>query len=213
MSAYLRERLEQAGPRALSTTELLSLFFPGRPLSPGDLEHLGTFLEQDPSLLQNNWAEVSIQCHLTPARCAQMQALFELARRFQSPPPEKYRIKTPEDAARLVMPDMAYLDHEELRILVLNTRLQVVENRVLYQGTVNSSVLRSAEIFRLAVTRNCPNVIVCHNHPSGDSSPSPEDIQVTEQLVAASRILDIDLIDHLVIGCHRFVSLKERMRW
>src|SRR5437762_12727488 len=82
-----------------------------------------------------------------------------------------------------------------------------------YQGTVNSSVLRAAEIFRPAVIRNCPGVIVCHNHPSGDPTPSPEDIAVTEQLVEAGKVLDIDLLDHLVIGNHRFVSLKERLRW
>ncbi len=82
-----------------------------------------------------------------------------------------------------------------------------------YQGTVNSSVLRAAEIYRPAIIRNCPAVIICHNHPSGDPTPSPEDITVTEQLVAAGQHLDIELVDHLVIGNQRFVSLKERLRW
>jgi DNA repair protein RadC len=80
-------------------------------------------------------------------------------------------------------------------------------------GTVNSSVLPAAEIFRSAVIRNCADVIVCHNHPSGDPTLSPEDLAVTEQLVEAGKVLDIELLDHLVIGNQRFVSLKERLRW
>src|SRR3989442_1375419 len=109
--------------------------------------------------------------------------------------------------------EMTYLDHEQMRILILDTKNQVIDNISRYQGTVNSSVLRAAEIFRPAIIRNCPGVIVCHNHPSGDPTPSPEDIAVTEQLVEAGKVLDIDLLDHLVIGNHRFVSLKERLRW
>ena len=100
-----------------------------------------------------------------------------------------------------------------MRILVLDTKNRVVDNISRYQGTVNSSVLRAAEIYRPAVIRNCPAVLICHNHPSGDPTPSPEDIQVTEQLVEAGRYLDIELLDHLVIGNHRFVSLKERLKW
>jgi DNA repair protein RadC len=100
-----------------------------------------------------------------------------------------------------------------MRILVLDTKNRVVENISRYQGTVNSSVLRAAEIYRPAIIRNCPAVIICHNHPSGDPTPSPEDISVTQQLVAAGQHLDIELVDHLVIGNQRFVSLKERLRW
>ena len=111
------------------------------------------------------------------------------------------------------MSEMMYLDHEQMRILVLDTKNQVMENISRYQGTVNSSVLRAAEVFRQAVIRNCPAVIVCHNHPSGDPTPSPEDIAVTEQLVSAGKHLDIELVDHIVIGNNRFVSLKERLRW
>ena len=95
-----------------------------------------------------------------------------------------------------------------MRILVLDTKNRVVENISRYQGTVNSSVLRAAEVYRPAVIRNCPAIIICHNHP-----PSPEDIAVTQQLVAAGQHLDIELVDHLVIGNQRFVSLKERLRW
>src|ERR671938_106348 len=100
-----------------------------------------------------------------------------------------------------------------MRILVLDTKNQVVDNINRYRGTVNSSVLRAAEIFRPAITRNCPGVLICHNHPSGDPTPSPEDIAVTEQLVKAAELLDIDLLDHIIIGNPRYASLKERMQW
>src|SRR5947209_13186667 len=111
------------------------------------------------------------------------------------------------------MPDMAFLDHEELRVLVLDTKNGVVANLLLYQGTVNSSTIRTAEIFRPAVTRKCPGIIVCHNHPSGSVEPSPEDLEVTKLWVEAATLLEIDLVDHLIIGAHRYLSLKEHLLW
>jgi DNA repair protein RadC len=125
----------------------------------------------------------------------------------------RYKISTPADAANLVMLDMAYLDTEQMRILLLDTKSQLVEKINSYQGTANSAVLRTAEIFRPAVIRNCPGLILCHNHPSGDPTPSREDIETTKQLVEAGRILDIELVDHIIIGHQRFVSLKEHLRW
>src|SRR6266700_2887195 len=109
--------------------------------------------------------------------------------------------------------DLAYLDTEQMRILLLDAKSQLVEKVSLYQGTANSSVLRAAEVFRPAILRNCPGLILCHNHPSGDPTPSPEDIEATLQLVEAGRILDIELVDHIIIGHQRFVSLKEHLRW
>ena len=109
---------------------------------------------------------------------------------------------------------MEFLDHEEMRILLLDAKNQVVGNLLLYQGTVNSSVLRAAEIFRPAVIRKCPNVLLCHNHPSGDPTPSEEDLEATRHIVDAGKILDVDVVDHLIIGKnHSFVSLREKMPW
>ena len=148
------------------------------------------------------------------AKSAQVKAALELGRRLASAQVDtRYRISTPADAANLVMLDMAYLDSEQMRILLLDSKSQLVEKVNLYQGTANSSVLRAAEIFRPAIIRNCPGLILCHNHPSGDPTPSPEDIEATKHLVAAGRILDIELVDHIIIGHQRFVSLKEHLRW
>jgi DNA repair protein RadC len=106
--------------------------------------------------------------------------------------------------------EMAYLQQEQLRVICLDTKNFVVHQQMIYQGTVNSSVVRTSEVFRPAVTRNCPSIVVVHNHPSGDPTPSPEDVRTTEQLRKAGEHLDIELLDHLVIGQGRFVSLKER---
>ena len=148
------------------------------------------------------------------AKSAQVKAALELGRRLASAQVDtRYRISTPADAANLVMLDMAYLDSEQMRILLLDSKSQLVEKVNLYQGTANSSVLRAAEIFRPAIIRNCPGLILCHNHPSGDPTPSPEDIEATKHLVAAGRILDIELVDHIIIGHQRFVSLKGHLKW
>ncbi len=111
------------------------------------------------------------------------------------------------------MVEMASLDHEQLRILLLDGKNQVMGNVLRYQGTVNSSVLRVAEVFRPAITTNCPGIIVCHNHPSGDPTPSEDDIHATRQLVEAGAILDIELVDHLIIGAGRYASLKAQLQW
>ena len=101
------------------------------------------------------------------------------------------------------MPSTIYLHH-------VNTRNQVLSISPVYRGSVSSAFVRSSELFREAVRQNCPAIIVVHNHPSGDPTPSPEDVQFTEQLVEAGKLLNIEVLDHLIIGQQRFVSLKER---
>jgi DNA repair protein RadC len=83
----------------------------------------------------------------------------------------------------------------------------------MYKGTMNASVLRIAELLHPAILRKCPNIILCHNHPSTDPSPSSEDKEITQQMVAAAKLLDIDVLDHLIIGGSRYISLKEQLRW
>lgn len=100
-----------------------------------------------------------------------------------------------------------------MRVLTLDSKNKVVENISLYRGTVNSSVLRIAEIFRPAILRNCPSILVCHNHPSGDPAPSPDDIETTRQMIQASKVLEIEVVDHLIIGNHKYVSLREELHW
>jgi len=119
-------------------------------------------------------------------------------------------IREPKDVAHLLQTEMALLDQEQLRVLVLNTKNQVLAIPTISSGTVNQSQVRPAEVFRPAIRANAPSIIIVHNHPSGDPTPSKEDVSVTRDLVSAGRLLDVDVLDHIVIGMGRFVSLKDR---
>ena len=105
---------------------------------------------------------------------------------------------------------MAFLPQESLRVLRLSTRNQVMGIHEAYKGNVNSAIVRAAEVFRDAVRENCLSIIIVHNHPSGDPTPSSDDVQVTKQMVEAGRLLDIEVLDHVVVAQGGYVSLKER---
>ncbi|HLX56650.1 MAG TPA: DNA repair protein RadC [Ktedonobacteraceae bacterium] len=212
-----RERLQHFGPQALSMAELLAIIL--RTGTKGDnvLELANKLLSKYgglPGLVRADFRELCAEYGMGEAKSAQVKAALELGRRLASVQVDtRYRISTPAEAANLVMLEMAYLGTEQMCILLLDAKSQLVEKASLYQGTANSTALRAAEVFRPAVIRNCPGLILCHNHPSGDPTPSKEDIETTRQLVAAGRILDIELVDHIIIGHQRFVSLKEHLRW
>ncbi len=213
----LRERLLVYGSETLLTEELLTLV-----LRTGAGDEKGYELASKllatygglGGLLQAECRELTQVHGLSETRSALLKAVLELGRRLNKPPTEKrYQIVIPADAANLVMPDMAFLEYEQLRVIVLDARNHVIDNIPLYKGTINSSVLRAAEIFRLAIVRKGTAIIICHSHPSGDPSPSSEDLEVSKQLVEAGKVLDVDVLDHLIIGHHAFVSLKETLKW
>ena len=213
----LRTRLVRRGVESLSTTELVSLVLRtnagNESIEPRIHNLLANYSVQE--LLQIDFGVLKEQYKLGEAKAAQLQAMLEVARRLLIPNDEQtFTIRSPADAAALVRPEMEWLDHEEMRVLLLDSKNLVVGNIKLYQGTANSTVLRGAEIFRPAVARKTPNIILCHNHPSGDPEPSQEDIAVTEQLVQAGILLDVNLVDHIIIGKNnRFLSLKDRLHW
>ena len=120
------------------------------------------------------------------------------------------QIKSPTDVAALLMVDMARLDQEELRGICLDTKNRVQHIDTLYRGSLNSSMVRIGEVFKSAIRLNSAAIIVSHNHSSGDPTPSPEDVLVTRQIVDAGHLLDVDVLDHLVIGQGRFGSMRER---
>lgn len=109
-----------------------------------------------------------------------------------------------------MLPRLRHLEQEELHVLLLDTRNRLLDIQCIYRGSLNSSTIRIGEIFRVAIDAAAAAIILAHNHPSGDESPSPEDISVTRQIVQAGKLLGIDLLDHLIIGNGRFTSLKER---
>lgn len=141
-----------------------------------------------------------------------IKAAVEFGRRVLSDhPDEAPTISSPADAASLLLPLLQDREQEYLYVLLLNTRNRLIGHPVeVYHGSLNSSLIRTGEVFREAIRLNAAGIIVAHNHPSSDPSPSPEDVAVTRALIEAGKLLDIDLLDHLVCGHQRFVSLKER---
>lgn len=149
--------------------------------------------------------------YLGRSGAARLKAAFELGKQlFIESDVAKPRIRTPADAANLVMAEMKILEREQLRLILLDTKNRVLEIPTVYMGNLNSTIIRVGELFTFALRANAASMVVVHNHPSGDPSPSPEDIQVTKQMVEAGQLLDIDVVDHIVIGSNRYVSLKER---
>ena len=148
---------------------------------------------------------------MTEARAIRIQAALELGRRMMSITHEpRCRVNTPCDAAELLMPDMMLLEQEHMRLILLDSRHEVISMPTVYKGSLNTAVVRVAEVFKEALRQNAAAIVVSHNHPSGDPSPSPEDIRVTRSFVEAGKLLGVDVIDHVIIGHNRYVSLKER---
>lgn len=140
-----------------------------------------------------------------------IKAALQLGLRLNLPIEERPTINSPSDAAGLVQYEMSLLEKEHLRVILLDTRNHVLDIVQIYEGSVNCSQVRVGEVFKPAVARNAPSIIVVHSHPSGDPTPSPDDVAVTRAIVQAGKLLDVSCLDHLVIGHgSRWVSMKER---
>jgi DNA repair protein RadC len=164
-----------------------------------------------PGIHRASYAEVCEQHGIGPAKAAQIKAAIELGRRLNSiDPEERPTINSPDDAAAFVQYEMSALEQEELWVLLLDSRNRIVYLDKRYRGSLNSSQVRVGEIFNEAVKRNSASIIVIHNHPSGDPTPSTDDIKLTRLIIEAGKLLDIEVLDHLVIGGVRNVSLKKR---
>lgn len=209
-----RERLLQVGERAVSTAELLAIILRTGAAGESVLrlsERLLSTFKDLPGLARASITELTQVKGVGPAKAVEIKAALEIGRRLlTTAPEEKPRVTSPADAANLLMSEMSFLEKEHLRLILMDTRNQVLSTPTIYIGSLNSSVIRIGELFRAAIKENAAAFIVAHNHPSGDPSPSPEDVAVTRQIVQAGSLLNIDVLDHIVIGHNRFVSLKER---
>lgn len=139
---------------------------------------------------------------------AEASRIYEV--RTGIPMQDALQIRSPRDAYEFLRTEMEDLEQEQLRTIHLNTKQRILSSRMVYQGSVHTTVIRVAELFRYAIIDNATGIIICHNHPSGDPTPSPEDAALTREIVKAGQLLDIDVVDHIVIGKGKFVSLKER---
>jgi len=209
-----RERLEFYGAAALSNAELLAIALRTGSQRANAVELANQLLTRFRDLRGLVRASVLELCEIPgigPAKATQIKAALELGRRLAlSSGEERLQIKSPEDAANLLMAAMGDEMQEQLRVLLLDSKHYVLRMPVVYVGNVNTAIVRMAEVFRDAIKDNSVAIIVAHNHPSGDPTPSREDIALTEDLVRAGALLGISVLDHLVIGKQRYISLKER---
>ncbi len=209
-----RERLAAQGPAALSDSELLAIILRVGVEGTNVLQLAQQLLIEHhgwTGLLRADYAELCRKRGLGAAKTATLKAALEIGRRLLiTSGDERMQIRSPTDAADLLMLEMGHLDQEHLRTVLLDTKNRVQQVSTIYIGSVNSALIRIGEVFKDAIRRNSTALIVAHNHPSGDPTPSPEDILVTRQIVEAGKLLDIDVLDHLVIGRGRWVSMRER---
>jgi len=209
-----RERLARLGAQALSNAELLAILMRVGVRGENAVQVGQRLLNRFGGLAGLHRAAFEDVCNqrgVGQAKAAQIKAAIELGRRLNAQAPEdRPSINSPKDAADLVQYEMSALEQEELRVILLDTRNRVLQIVTVYQGSLNSSQIRVGELFKAAIRRNAAAIIVVHNHPSGDPTPSPDDVAVTRAIVDAGKLLDFEVLDHLVIGCGRYVSLKER---
>ncbi len=209
-----RCRLRDWGSQALSQAELLAIVI-GSGVPGANAVQVAQRLLADhggwSGLQRLGFAELTQVYGIGEAKAARIKAALEIGRRLLTPQREERRqISSPADIANLLLVEMSYLEQEHLRVVLLNTKNYVLAVETIYIGTVNSSNVRVAEVFKAAIRRNAVAIIICHNHPTGDPQPSPEDVAVTRQLVEAGRLCDVEVLDHLIIGEGRWLSLRER---
>ncbi|CAA9570009.1 MAG: UPF0758 family protein [uncultured Thermomicrobiales bacterium] len=209
-----QEKLKLRGEASLSNGELIAILL--RTGLPGEtvVDVAQRLLATHGGLLGLSRVDYGDLCKergLGEVKAAKLKACVELARRLSlERPNERVRISSPEDIVVLISSEMAALDQEELRVILLNTKNEVLRVVTVYRGSVNAAQIRVAEVFKEAVRHNAPSLVIAHNHPSGDPTPSSDDVAVTRELVQAGRLLDIEVLDHLVIGDGRHVSLRRK---
>ena len=209
-----RERLALHGPGAHSAAELIGVLWGSGTRGASAVEAATDALRRHDGLIgltRATDAELEEVPGVGPVRAAQLAAAFELGRRAVADwPPGRWTVRAPRDVGERLVPQMGFLEREELRVVLLNTRNGVLRQATVYQGNVSSSLVRIGELFRDAVRLNAAGLILVHNHPSGDPTPSPDDLRLTSEALAAGRLLDIQVLDHLIIAGDGFVSLRDR---
>jgi DNA repair protein radc len=209
-----RERMMIDGAEALSDAELLAILLRTGTRNESAINLAARILRECGGLRQlvdMSIAELTNIRGVGPAKAVQLRAGIELGRRLaRRAASDRPVIRKPEDAAKLVMEDLRSELKEHFVCLFLNTKNQVLARETLSVGTLNASLVHPREVFRPAIKRGSASIICLHNHPSGDPTPSPEDISLTRRLHEAGSLIGIDVLDHIVIGDGRFVSLKEQ---
>ena len=209
-----RERLLRLGPQALTAAELLAILLRTGTARDGVLQVAASLLADRRGLrglAATDLVTLGKQHGVGLAKATTIAAAFELGRRLALEGDiARPTVTSPADIARLLQAELELLPQEELRLLTLDTKHQLLSSTMLYRGSLNAAPARVAEVFREAVRQNAAAIAVAHNHPSGDPTPSADDVTFTETIVEAGRLIDIEVLDHLVFGHGRYVSLRER---
>jgi DNA repair protein RadC len=211
-----RERLYKNGPDALKTSELIAII-----IRAGT--HKKTALETAEDLLNKFSGNLSrlaratkreLSCGINgigPAKAAQLMASFELGKRIAGfSEVEKPSINTPSDVARILMNEMRYYKKEVFKVLLLDTKNRLIKIETISSGILDASLVHPREVFYPAIQEMASSIILVHNHPSGNIIPSAQDIEITKNIIEAGKIMNIDVIDHIIIGEGKFLSLKEK---
>jgi len=212
-----RERLQRYGAQALSDAELLAVLIrTGTPtesalvlaqrILKGDGVKTGLSFVAEASL-----EELSNIKGIGLAKSVQLKAAIELGRRISScKNSDVISINSPADVKNLLMEEMRFLKKEYFKVILLNVKNHVISVENISIGSLNTSIVHPREVFKPAIKRSSASIILAHNHPSGDPTPSHEDIQITKRLVEAGKVLGIEVLDHVIIGDGVFFSFKEK---
>ncbi|GEK29824.1 UPF0758 protein YsxA [Kurthia zopfii] len=207
-----RERLLHFGADNVSNQELISILLGSGTRKDSVLEMSTKLLNRFETLANLKNAtieELKSIDGIGEIKAIHLLAAFELGKRASLPNRiERTVVKHPDDAAEFLMPDMAQLLQEHFAVLFLNVKNEIIHKQTIFIGSLNASIVHPREIFREAVKRSAASIICAHNHPSGNPTPSPEDIEVTKRIAEAGLIIGIDLLDHIIIGDHKYISMK-----
>ncbi|WP_110927090.1 RadC family protein [Bacillus massiliglaciei] len=209
-----RERFIQEGAESLSNQELIALLLRTGSKEESVLQLSNRLIQTFDGLRLLKDASIEEMTQIKgigEAKAIQILASVELGRRINKLlHQDRYVIRSPEDGANYCMEEMRFLTQEHFVCLYLNTKNQVLHKRTVFIGSLNASIVHPREVFKEAFRRSAASIICLHNHPSGDPSPSREDIEVTKRLVECGKLIGIEVLDHIIIGEHKYVSLKEK---
>ena len=209
-----RERLMIQGPQSLSNQELIAILLRTGTKEESVIKLSNRLLHQFEGLRllkEASLEEIMSIKGIGEAKAVQVMSAIEIGRRISNLTFEdRYVIRSPEEGANYLMNDMRFLTQEHFVTLYLNTKNQVIHQQTIFIGSLNASIVHPREVFKEAFRRSAASIVCAHNHPSGDPAPSKEDINVTRRLVECGKMIGIDVLDHIIIGDKKYVSLKEK---
>ncbi|MBP7072117.1 MAG: DNA repair protein RadC [Clostridia bacterium] len=209
-----RERLARHGASVLSNAELLAILLRTGTKEESAISLAHRILVQEQGLrylADSNVEQLSSINGIGKAKAAQIKAAIELGKRLAAFEPGADKpLKCPQDVAGLLMEEMRYLKKEHMKLVLLNVKCNLISVEEISVGSLNASIVHPREVFNPAIRKSSASIIMVHNHPSGDPSPSSEDISITARIAEAGKLIGIELVDHIIIGDGKYISMKEK---